>query len=121
VGDSCVAAALWPPEQIAETCRQPCIPLYLVESISDEVVSECVSALWAGEDRLRWIKAVNRCAPNSKIVKIGVEGVTLVAKHHQAVARWAAKRIQVFITAAPEAAGVEIGFVDEWVLWHGGQ
>src|SRR5947209_6048107 len=98
---------------MAEPRRQPSLPVHLIQAITDEVIREPVAATRAGEDRLRWIEIIDPRTLVSEVAEVGVERVTLVAEHHQASTRRATERVEVLIAAAPEAAGVEIGLLDD--------
>ena len=52
----------------------------------------------------------------SWVVKVGIEGVALVAEHHEVLAAATAERQEVFIAAAMEALRSEVGFDDEGLV-----
>src|SRR6185437_8426990 len=47
-----------------------------------------------------------------QIVQIVVQGIALVAEHHQPPAAGASERVQVFVTAAAKVPKVEVAFFD---------
>ncbi len=49
-------------------------------------------------------------------MKVGIEGVALVAEHHEVLAAATAERQEVFIAAAMEALRSEVGFDDEGLV-----
>jgi hypothetical protein len=104
---------------MAESSLMPLSERRMICRIAHEVVLKGKTTLRTVENRPRRVEAVDLTTGNERL-QVGIKGVALVAKNHEPAARRAAKRIQIFVTAAVKAREIQVGFFDKFahVIHH---